>query len=273
MVDHSIKPPRPTLGEIEGIARQAGNILVEGFTRKKLIDMKGEIDLVTEVDREAEKFIVGEIKTKFPGQQIIAEESGEHSLGGEASWYIDPIDGTTNFAHGLPIFAVSIGYAWEGEVQLGVVYNPAQDELFSAEKGKGAWLNGRPIKTAESKELSRSLLVTGFPYDRFTNPDNNLDYFNKFALSVRGIRRLGSAALDLCSVACGRVDGYWEIRLEPWDIAAGVLIAREAGARVSKLFGEEERLLSAPCSVAAANPALHTKMIEVIQVVRQEKQV
>jgi myo-inositol-1(or 4)-monophosphatase len=255
---------KPTIEDIYAMAHGAGEILRAGFNQSNHVALKGAIDLVTESDRQSEAFLLTEITQRFPDHKIIAEESGVVENHPEHTWYIDPIDGTTNFAHGLPIFSVSIGYAYEGQVELGVVYNPISDELFSAELGKGAWLNGNPIQTGTQTELENSMLVTGLPYDRFTNPDNNLENFSRFALKVRGLRRLGSAALDLCFVAAGRVDGYWEVRLAPWDLAAGKLIAEQAGAMVTKRDGSTD-LLSPPCSVVAANPDLHQAMIAVLQ--------
>jgi myo-inositol-1(or 4)-monophosphatase len=250
----------PSLEIISAIARGAGEILRAGFNQSNHVELKGVIDLVTEVDQQSETYILAEIKKQFPDHKVIAEESGEVQGNSGHAWYVDPIDGTTNYAHGLPIFAVSIAYAYHGEVILGVVYNPIRDEMFSAEKGKGAWLNGKPIHTTSRVELNKSLLVTGFRYDRFTNPDNNLENFKRLALQVRGIRRLGSAALDLCFVAAGRVDGYWEIHLELWDLAAGMLIAREAGAVVTKRDGSQDIFIS-PLSVVAANPGLHQAIL------------
>jgi myo-inositol-1(or 4)-monophosphatase len=250
----------PTLEIISAIARGAGEILRAGFNKSNQIELKGEIDLVTEIDQKSETYIITEIKNRFPDHKIVAEEGGVTWGNSGHSWYVDPLDGTTNYAHGLPIFSVSIAYAYRGEVLLGVVYNPITDEMFSAEKGKGAWLNGDVIHTGNRTELNKSLLVTGFPYDRFTNPDNNLENFKHLALKARGVRRLGSAALDLCFVADGRVDGFWEIRLEPWDLAAGMLIASEAGAVVSKRDGSKE-LLKPPISVVAANPGLQPAII------------
>jgi myo-inositol-1(or 4)-monophosphatase len=246
------------------MAHGAGEVLRAGFNRSNHVELKGTIDLVTEVDQQSETYLLEQINRQFPGHNIIAEESGQVENQSEHTWYIDPLDGTTNYAHGLPIFSVSIGYVFRGEVQLGVVYNPISDEMFSARRGKGAWLNEQPIHTGSQTELQRSLLVTGLPYDRFNNPDNNLDNIKRFALQVRGIRRLGSAALDLCFVAAGRVDGYWEIRLEAWDLAAGMLIAQEAGAIVTKRDGSN-RMLEKPYSVVAANPDLHTELLRVLQ--------
>lgn len=255
---------KPTLEALCAMARGAGEIVRAGFNNSNHIRLKGEIDVVTEVDTQTEAYLLEQIHRDFPTHDVIAEESGTVSNSSDHTWYLDPLDGTTNFVHGLPIFAVSIGCVFQGQPWMGVVYNPVRDELFSAERGKGAWLNGTPIHTGSQSELSESLLVTGFPYDRFTNPDNNLENFKRFALQVRGVRRLGSAALDLCSVAAGRIDGYWEIRLEPWDIAAGVLIAEEAGAVVTQRDGSGG-LLIPPCSVVAANPQLHRRMLEVLK--------
>ncbi|MEN8241076.1 MAG: inositol monophosphatase family protein [Chloroflexota bacterium] len=262
---------KPTLEDLSAMARGAGEILRAGFNQKHQVALKGEIDLVTEVDQLSEDFLLNEIKQRFPDHKIITEESGVVENHPEHTWYLDPLDGTTNFAHGLPIFSVSIGYAYQGEVELGVVYDPIREELFSAELGKGAWLNEKPIRAGNQSELKNSLLITGLPYDRFTNPDNNLENFTRFALQVRGLRRLGSAALDLCFVAAGRVDGYWEVRLEPWDLAAGKLIVEQAGGVVTRRDGSDD-LLTPPCSVVAANPALHREMVAVLQQDQSAKQ-
>jgi myo-inositol-1(or 4)-monophosphatase len=245
------------------MARGAGEILRAGFAHNNRVELKGVIDLITEVDQQSEEYLLAQIRQRFPDDNIVAEESGGVEKRSDYTWYIDPIDGTTNFAHGLPIFSVSIGYVDRGETRLGVVYNPISDEMFSAERGAGSWLNEDPIHTGSQTELEKSLLVTGLPYDRFTNPDNNLENVRRFALRSRGIRRLGSAALDLCFVAAGRVDGYWEIRLEPWDLAAGMLIAEEAGAVVTKRDGSGD-MFNRPCSVVAANPGLHRAMLDLL---------
>lgn len=253
----------PTLNDLISLTKGAGDILRAGFRQSNHIQHKSEIDLVTEIDRESEAYLIDRITSRFPSHQIIAEESGQTAGDPEHTWYIDPLDGTTNFAHGLPIFSVSIAYAYQGTTTLGVVYDPMREELFTAEHGQGARLNGRRLQVAQQTELSQSLMVTGFPYDRFTNPDNNLNHAQNFLLQVQGFRRLGSAALDLCNVAAGRVDGYWEVRLERWDLAAGALIAAEAGATVSKTNGSSE-ILSDPITILAANPVLHAKMLKVL---------
>lgn len=254
----------PSLKDLQEFSRAAGEILLAGYSNHNKIQHKGEINIVTEVDERSEAYLLEQITTRFPEHQIIAEESGQRNGDPGHTWYIDPLDGTTNFAHGLPIFSVSLAYARDGEMALGVVYDPVNDEMYAAEKGQGAQLNGQPIHTGSQDTLSRSLLGTGFPYDRFTNPVNNLDNFAAFARQVQGVRRLGSAALDICYVAGGRLDGFWELRLFPWDMAAGVLIAQEAGAVVTKFNGKTD-LLTPPHSIIAANPKLHEKMLAVLK--------
>jgi myo-inositol-1(or 4)-monophosphatase len=254
----------PTLNDLKALAHGAGEILRAGFMQPKHLELKREIDVVTETDKKSEAFLLEQVNAKFPGHHIVAEESGENEGDREHTWYIDPLDGTSNFAANLPIFAVSIAYAQQGEVTLGVVYDPIRDELFAAERGRGATLNEQPVHTNSQSELRRSMIVTGFPYDRFDSPVNNLAYFNAFALKVRSIRRLGSAAMDLCYIGAGRMDGYWELKMETWDLAAGVLIAREGGARVTTMDNHPD-MLTPPLSVMAANPALHAEMLKVIE--------
>lgn len=251
----------PNLDEVQILARQAGEILRKGYGQNHQVSYKGEIDLVTEIDRQSEAFLMGEIRQRFPQHTIVAEESGGLSGDNAYRWYIDPLDGTVNFAHGIPIFSVSLVFAHKGLVSLGVVYDPLRDECFSAEVGKGAWLNGKPIQVSNPQALEHSLLVTGFPYDIRTNHQTNLDLFAKFSLNSQGVRRLGSAALDLCYVAAGRFDGYWEMRLSPWDLAAGSLIAQEAGAKVSDLKGGRD-YLEPPYSILAAAPNIHAQMLK-----------
>jgi len=254
----------PTLSEVEEIARRAGEILRAGFEREHKVEYKGAIDLVTEVDHQSEAFLLAEIQRRFPGSSILSEEAG--SLAGDEDhlWYVDPLDGTVNYAHGVPIFCVSIGYACRGVTTLGVVYDPLRDEAFTAERGRGAWLNGRLIHVSDACELKDSLLVTGFPYDTWNSPRNNLEYFGRFARLTQGVRRLGSAALDLCYVAAGRLDGFWEISIHAWDIAAAGLIAEEAGARVTDIDGKPD-YISPPQSILAAPAELHSKMLAVIR--------
>jgi myo-inositol-1(or 4)-monophosphatase len=251
----------PTLTEVEELARRAGSILKAGFGTHLQVDYKGVIDPVTEMDRRSEDLIVGEIRSRFPRHAVVAEESG--SLGGDASqrWYIDPLDGTVNYAHNIPIFSVSIAYASNGTMSLAAVYEPMRDEMFSAERGMGAHLNGRPLQVSGAMELRKSLLVTGFPYDAWNTKFDNFDNFVKFGKLSQGVRRLGSAALDLCYVAAGRLDGFWELALNPWDVAAGGLICEEAGARVTNVYGDAD-YLSSPQSVVATTPGIHARVLE-----------
>jgi myo-inositol-1(or 4)-monophosphatase len=252
---------KPSLLDLEILARQAGAILRASFGGHLQVKHKGVIDLVTDVDQRSETFLLGEIRRRFPGQRIFTEESGIIEGAEGQVWYIDPLDGTVNYAHGLPIFSVSVAYAEQGEMRLGVVYDPMRDECFCAERGTGARLNGQLIRVAQASDLDQSLLVTGFPYDIRTNPNNNLDHYVHFATHSQAVRRLGSAALDLCYVAAGRLDGFWELSLSAWDVAAGGLIAQEAGAIVTNLAGEPD-YLTAPQSVLAANATVHALMLK-----------
>ena len=250
----------PTLPDLISLSRLAGEILRTSFGQHLHIDHKGVIDLVSEADRQSERLLLSYIRQHFPADRIVAEESGELSGTSDRAWYIDPLDGTVNYVHGVPIYSVSIAYAEAGILRLGVVYDPMRDECFSAEYGTGAWLNGMPIHPSSVSDLDHALLVTGFPYDIRTNLENNLDHYAHFALRSQGVRRLGSAALDLCSVACGRFDGFWELRLNAWDVAAGALVAQQAGAVVTTMTGGAE-FMAAGGSVLAANPHLHPLML------------
>jgi myo-inositol-1(or 4)-monophosphatase len=260
----------PTLKDIETLARQAGEILRAGYIPRPgyelrhEINYKGVIDPVTETDHKSEAFLLGEIQRRFPEDRILAEESGDLAGTNHARWYVDPLDGTVNFAHGVPVFCVSLAYARDGQLQLGAVYDPMQDECFSAERGRGAWLNGSPIRVSAAVHLDQCLLATGFPYNIRTIEDTNLENYARFSLRSQGVRRLGSAALDLCYVAAGRLDGYWELYLQPWDMAAGALIALEAGATVTTARGGPD-LMTPPYSALAANPVIHAQMLEVLR--------
>jgi myo-inositol-1(or 4)-monophosphatase len=254
----------PTLSELESMARQAGEILCAGYGKQIQISHKGTIDLVTEIDRQSEQYLLDEINRLYPDHHIVSEESGEIPGKDCCLWFVDPLDGTVNYAHKIPVFTVSLAYQQDGVVLLGVVYDPMRDELFSAERGKGSHLNGEAIFVSETNLLDQSLLATGFAYDIRTHPETNLDHFSRFALRCQGIRRLGSAALDLCYVACGRFEGFWELRLSPWDVAAGGLIAEQAGALVTNIHGKPD-YLTPPQSILAANPILHQAMLQVLQ--------
>ncbi len=251
----------PTLPELERLAKDAGAILREGYSKEHQISYKGVIDLVTEIDHASEEFLLGEINKRWPGSTIMAEESGVTKGDADHSWYVDPLDGTVNYSHHIPIFCVSIGYAHKGCMQLGVVYDPLRDEMFSAEHGHGAWLNGEAIRVSATTELQKSLLATGFPYDAWNTPRDNFDNFVRLAKLTQGVRRLGSAALDACYVGAGRFDGYWEMSLKPWDVAAAGLIAEEAGAKVTNVNGYAD-YLSPPQSIIVAGLELHSKIME-----------
>jgi len=254
---------QPTLLEIETWARQAGEILMSGLGQNIQIDYKGEIDLVTEIDRRSETFLLNKIRERFPDDRIVAEESGVIQGKNGNIWHIDPLDGTVNYAHGIPFFAVSLGYVQGGKVRMGVVYDPVQDECFTAERGKGAHLNGKPLQASTADELIHSLLVTGFPYDIRERRDNNLDHYSNLSLQSQGVRRLGSAALDLCYVAAGRLEGFWEVQIQSYDIAAGVLIVEEAGGTVTDVHGGPD-FLKPPCSVLATNGHIHQAMLDAL---------
>ena len=250
----------PTLQYIENLASQAGDILRAGYQKEHRVGYKGVIDLVTEIDHQSEEFLLEKIRRDFPDDHILAEESGG-SKGDSHQWYIDPLDGTVNYAHNIPIFCVSIAYASNAELSLAVVYDPMRDEMFSAERGKGTHLNERRLQVSSASDLQRSLLVTGFPYD-IQNPEiNNLNNYVHFAKISQGVRRLGSAALDLCYVAAGRFDGFWEMALNPWDVAAGGLICAEAGGHVTNIFGAPD-FISPPQSVLASAPGIHARMLD-----------
>jgi myo-inositol-1(or 4)-monophosphatase len=253
----------PKLSDLQRLARQAGEILRLGYEQEHQVDYKGAIDLVTEIDHQSEELVLAEIQRLFPGHQIVSEEIGLVPGRLDDQWFVDPLDGTVNYAHGIPFFSVSIAYAHKGVVTLGVVYDPMRDELFAAERGQGASLNGRRLQVSQVTELLRSLLVTGFPYDTWSTSRNNLENYGRFAKLTQGVRRLGSAALDLGYVAAGRLEGYWELSIKPWDVAAGGLIASEAGATVTNLAGQPD-YMTPPCSLLAAPPSLHAKMKAVL---------
>lgn len=261
---------QPTLSELERLAREAGAILRAGYEKEHQVNYKGVIDLVTEVDHESEAFLLGEIQRNYPDHHIFAEESGVIQGNDENVWYIDPLDGTVNYAHYIPIFCVSVAYASQGSLRLGAVYDPMRDEMYIAERGRGASLNGKPLQVSAVDELRRSLLVTGFPYDAWDTDQDNFANFVHFAKLTQGVRRLGSAALDLCYVAAGRFDGFWEMALNPWDVAAGGLIAQEAGAHVTNVDGDND-FLSPPQSVIAATPAIHALLLEELKTLRSRR--
>lgn len=237
----------------EAIAREAGALL-NRYRFQVNIEYKGEADLVTRADRDSETLITRRLRDAFPDHALVAEEGARAEAAGEYRWWVDPLDGTTNFAHGLPIFAVSLGLEHQGRMVAGVVYNPAIDEMFSAVLGGGATLNGVPCRVSPQPNLAAALLGTGFPSQkRHKNP--NIHFYQYFSLRTHGMRRLGSAALDLCYTACGRFEGFWELNLQPWDVAAGKLIVTEAGGQVSDLLGQPHHLRSP--EILATNGLLH----------------
>jgi len=246
--------------EVEAIAREAGALLMSHLARHIGFEYKGEVDLVTEADRASEKLIVERLRTRWPDYGIVGEEGTRTASEAEYRWYVDPLDGTTNFAHGYPVFCVSIALVYrEEELLAGVLYDPTRDEMFSAERGQGATLNGKALHVSRTASLSESLLGTGFPsHKRHQNP--NIHFYHQITLRSHGVRRAGSAALDLANVACGRYDGFWEFNLNPWDTAAGVLLVEEAGGRVTRFDGTPYRLDSR--EVLASNGLIHEKLMK-----------
>lgn len=244
-------------------AREGGRLLREGFGQRPRVYFKGEIDLVTDADLRAEELIVKAIRAQYPDHTIVSEEREPRIGISPYKWIIDPLDGTTNYAHGFPWFCVSIALTVDEKSVLGVVYHPMFEQLFRAQKGEGAYLDGEPIRVSTTEKLSHSLLATGFPYNIHAEPEPVVSYFKDFLVCARGIRRAGAAALDLCYVACGCFDGFWEVNLKPWDTAAGALIVEEAGGRVTDFQ-------SGPFSpdipeILATNGHIHQQMATLLQ--------
>jgi myo-inositol-1(or 4)-monophosphatase len=261
------------LPEIEAIIRGAGAIVMEHFARPVATSSKSSrIDIVTEADKESEAFIVAELVKRFPGHHIVGEEGGGQgaaAASAEYHWFVDPIDGTVNFASKLPHFCISIALATaDRRPLLGMVYDPTRNELFAATSGGGAMLNGRPIRVTQTAELVDAVITSGFPYDKHTNPDNNLKEWAAMVVKIRGERRLGSAALDLCYVGAGRLDGYWEKDLKPYDVMAGMLVAREAGGRVTDYAGGEFPQREDRGRYVASNGVIHAEMLRVLASMR-----
>ncbi|MDR4496203.1 MAG: inositol monophosphatase family protein [Nitrospirales bacterium] len=249
-------------------ARQSGAILLDYAQKGFEIHRKDQaINLVTEADLHSEQAVLQNIRQAFPDHQILSEEQGLQDIPTHPiKWIIDPLDGTTNFAHGFPMYNVSIGVEYDGTCILGVVYDPTRNELFLGQKGKGATLNGAPIQVSDTPKLNEALLVTGFAYDVHTAKDNNLKEFCAFTLRARGMRRTGTAAIDLCYIACGRFDGFWELQLNPWDTAAGKVIVEEAGGKVTNYAGEPYSIYGQ--TIIASNGLIHQEMIDVLQLQR-----
>jgi myo-inositol-1(or 4)-monophosphatase len=246
-------------------ALTAGQILLEKFGRKIGVFKKGDINLVTEADLASEKLIIERIKSYYPKHAILAEESGDAVLLDGVNtwkWIIDPLDGTTNYAHGYPCFCVTIALEHDGEIVIGVTFDPTRNELFAAEKGKGATLNNKPIRVSDTEKLSESLIVTGFPYN-FKEKENFARHLTDFLLHSRGVRRDGSAAIDMAYIACGRFDGFWEEGLNPWDVAAGLLLIEEAGGQVTFYNGEKYNIYSPP--ICGSNGLIHCEMLDILK--------
>ena len=246
------------------IAREAGEIIREGFGQNFSVEFKTNAsNLVTEIDKKSENTIINYIHKNFPSHTILAEESGKHFYGGEYLWVIDPLDGTTNFAHGLPIFSVSIGVVRNNETVACVVYDVMNDKVYSAEKGSGAFRENTRLSVSRNSELDKSLLVTGFPYDIKENPNNAIEIFSVFLKKARAIRRLGSAAIDFCYVASGVFDAFWEVHLNPWDICAGKLLVEEAGGIVTNFRNEQIDIYSK--QILASNVNVQNAMLDILK--------
>lgn len=243
------------------IAREAGALLANYLERRVGFEYKGEFDLVTEADRASERLVVERLRSHFPQHTIVAEEGGGHESSSEYRWFVDPLDGTTNFAHGFPVFNVTLGLQRAGEPVIGVVYDPIRQEMFTAERGAGAYLNNRRIKVSHTKSLSDSLASTGFP-SRKRHHNVNIHFYYQLAMASHGVRRTGSAAIDLAYVACGRLDFFWEFGLKPWDMAAGTLLVQEAGGRTSDMRGAAHTI-TASDHLLADNGILHDEVLAI----------
>ncbi len=250
------------------IAREAGALLAELSTQPLDIGYKRRADLVTVADRRSEALIVGRLRERFPEYGIVAEEGGNHRSSSDYCWYVDPLDGTTNYAHGFPVYCVTLGLAYRGEVIAGVVYDPTHNDTYTAERGAGAYLNNQPLHVSPIENLSESLVATGFP-PFATSHGLNFQFLFRFTELSHGIRRAGSAALDLCCVAAGRFEGFWEMKLNPWDKAAGTLLVTEAGGRVTDVQGGAFNLLGD--DVFASNGLVHDQMLEAFAAVMAQR--
>ncbi len=250
----------------ESVAREAGALVAEFSGKPYEIGYKGAADLVTDADRESEKLILGRIRERFPDHAIVAEEGGGKETGSDYRWYVDPLDGTTNFAHGFPMFCTAMALEYKKEIVMGVVFDPLRQELFRAVKGEGAFLNGEPIHVSKIPRLAEGLMATGFPPSRRANSRLNIEYYLWFTEISHGVRRGGSASLDLCYLAAGRLDGFWELKLQPWDKAPGSLIVLEAGGKITDMDGGPFHLYGEP--IFASNGLIHSEMGEVFAELR-----
>lgn len=256
--------PQNLIPAMEAIAREAGSLVMDFFRQRVKIEYKGDVDLVTVADRKSEALILGRIRQEFPAHDVMGEEGARIETGSDYKWYVDPLDGTTNFAHGYPVFCVSLAVEFRGQRVAGVVYDPTRDEMFAAELGSGTRLNGETIRVSETAKLGECLVATGFPsHKRHKNP--NIYFYHQLTLRTHGVRRAGSAALDLCNVASGRFDGFWEFNLNPWDTAAGVLIVEEAGGRVTDFAGGAFQISSR--ETVASNGLVHDALLQEFQAI------
>lgn len=244
-------------------ALESGKIQRKHYQKSFNIHHKGDINLVTDVDIACQERIIKLIRERFPKDDIISEEQLNRFDGKNNKWIIDPLDGTTNYAHGYPFFCTSIAYETKGEIVLGVVYNPIFKELFTGQRGGGAYLNGMKIHVSGIRDLKQSLLSTGFPYDIATNNKNNIDHFINFLFQAQAVRRDGSAALNLCYLACGRFDGFWELKLNSWDMAAGALMVEEAGGKITDFTGKKSSIYKN--EIVASNSLIHQDMLKVLK--------
>ena len=260
----------PELNFVVDISLHAGQILRDMHRQHIEVHHKSVADLVTAADKAAEEYIISAILEKFPDHSINAEESGSHKADPDHQWFIDPLDGTLNFAHGMSFFSTSVAYAHNGHLELGVVYDPLLDECFTAQRGKGAFMNNHRLQVSKTDQLIDSLLVTGFRFSLKDTPDNNFNNFVRFSAITQGVRRLGSAALDMCYVAAGRLDGFWEVMINDWDIAAGALMVQEAGGIVTRMYGEPD-FMTSPVSILTANPILHPMLLKVLLEEREKQ--
>jgi myo-inositol-1(or 4)-monophosphatase len=250
------------------IAREAGALLAQLFERHIGYELKGDYDLVTEADRSSERLVIERLRSHFPTHSIVAEEGGGHTGSADYCWYVDPLDGTTNFAHGFPMYNVTMGLEHAGQMVAGVIFDPERNEMFSSERGSGAYLNNRRIRVSKASCIEDALVATGFPSKK-RHLDVNVHFYYQLAMITHGVRRAGSAALDLAYVASGRLDGFWEFGLNPWDMAAGMLLVEEAGGKCSDMRGEPARLRGP--HLLADNGAIHAGMLEIFSEVFQAK--
>lgn len=255
---------KPSLPQIIGWAKIAGNIAREGFLKEHSLGFKGATDIVTEVDHQCEDYLVRSILEGFPTHSILAEESGAINGVSSNRWHIDPLDGTINYAHRIPFYVISIAYESDGKLQLGAVYDPSHDECFSAERGKGAWLNGEAIHPSNVTDLEKSLHATAFARRDDDLFDRNMRYYSHLTRATQGVRRMGCAALEACYVACGRIDAYWEQQINAWDVAAAALIVEEAGGIVTTPEGNPD-YFKAPYSMLASAPGIHAQIVDLFR--------